>query len=129
MKKIVFLITFLLLHGYFCMAQPGAGTTRAEVIKMGFITKELKLSPAEAQTFWPLYDSYIAELRNARLANPNDVLAAEEAALIIKKKYRPEFKKILGTDDRVNQTFMAEQQFRQMLRGELQKRQKRRFGN
>ncbi len=131
MKKVVFFISVLLLHGYYCCAQQvNAGPSRAEIIKMGFITKELQLSPEEAQKFWPLYDSYIAEIRNARLANPNDVLAADEASLNIKKKYRPEFKKLLGSDDRVNKTFTAEQQFGQMLRRELQKRQRvHRFGS
>lgn len=122
MKKIVFFTAVLLLVNCCCMAQAGESPSRAEVIKMGFITKELKLSPAEAQQFWPLYDSYIAEMRSARLANPNDVLAADEAVLNIRKKYRPEFKRVLGSDERVNKTFTAEQQFGQMLRRELQKR-------
>lgn len=124
MKKIVFFISFLLLHSYFCNAQAGEARNRAEVIKMGFITKELQLSPIEAQNFWPVYDNYFAEVRSARLANQNDVLAADEAVLGVKKKYRPEFKRILGNDDRVNKTFIADEQFRQMLRRELQKRQK-----
>ncbi len=120
MKKIIFFISFLLLHGYFCMAQ----ADRTEMIKMGFIVKELGLTPQEAQKFWPLYNNYVAEIKTARLSHPNDILAADESALNVKKKYRPEFKKVLNDDGRVNKTFTMEQQFREIMRKEYQKRQR-----
>lgn len=125
MKKIIFFISFLLLHGYFCSGQ----ADRAEMIKMGFIVKELGLSPQEAQKFWPLYNNYVADTKLARATHANDVLAGDEVVLNIKKKYRPEFKKVLQDDERVNKTFTMEQQFREIMRKEYFKRQRaRKFG-
>lgn len=99
------------------------------MIKMGFIVKELGLSPQEAQKFWPLYNNYVADTKLARATHANDVLAGDEVVLNIKKKYRPEFKKVLQDDERVNKTFTMEQQFREIMRKEYFKRQRaRKFG-
>jgi len=49
-------------------------------------------------------------------------LAFEEAALNIKKKYRNDFKKALGSDERVNKALTADRAFMGMIREELQNR-------
>jgi hypothetical protein len=43
----------------------------------------------------------------------------EESVLNIRKKYKIEFKKILGTEQRANRIFVLEKNFKEMLRKEL----------
>lgn len=122
MKKVYLVIYFLLLCAYICTAQqPGQ---RLEDIKIGYITRELNLTAAEAQNFWPVYNGYIFELKRARQTYPNDEIAFGEARLTIQKRYRPEFKRVLGSDERVNKTFLLEPKYREMLRTILINRQK-----
>jgi len=122
MKKVYLVIFFLLLCAYICTAQqPGQ---RLEDIKIGYITRELNLTAVEAQNFWPVYNGYIYEIKRARQMYPNDEIAFGEARLNVQKKYRPEFRRILGNDDRVNRTFLVEPKYREMLRQELINRQR-----
>lgn len=114
--------------GYFCMAQPGRGE-KLEAIKVAYITKELNLTADEAQKFWPLYNQYFEELKKARAENRNDELVFEEKALNIRKKYRTEFKKVLNDDTRVNKVFVIDRNFKEILRKEMQNRQKNRPKN
>lgn len=123
MSKTLAILFLLLLHGYFCAAQDDFETGKnLEAVRTAFITNQLKLSPEEAQRFWPVYNSYIQEVRKARKENPNDVVAQQEAVVNIRKKYKADFKNIIGTDERVNRTFIAEGEFRNMLRSEWGKR-------
>jgi hypothetical protein len=110
---------------YFCTAQPGNGKRgqMAEALKVAFITRELNLTTDEAQKFWPVYNSYFEEIQQARKSYPSDEIAFEEAVVGVRKKYKPEFKKILGTDERVNIIFTLDKRFKDLLRKELQRRQ------
>ncbi len=124
MKKIILLLAFFTGLNYFCYAQPGRGE-KLEALKVAFITKELNLTSVEAQKFWPVYNGYFDELKKARQENKQDQLKFEEAALNIRKKYKPEFKKILNNDeDRVNKLYRLETEFRDRLRKEMINRQK-----
>ncbi len=123
MIKTLFLLFFLLLHGYFCTAQDDDGKDKdIEAVRMAYITNQLKLSPEEAQKFWPVFNSYTKEIRQARKENPNDIVDTQEKIVNIRKRYKIEFKKVFGSDERVNQTFKAENDFKIMLRNEYQKR-------
>jgi hypothetical protein len=124
MKKVYPVIFFLFLSAYICTAQPGQ---RLEALKIAFITKELNLTATEAQSFWPYYNGFIFEIKQARQMYPNDEIAFGEARLNIQKKYRGEFKRILGTDDRVNKTFLMEGKYREMLRQVLINRRNNRL--
>lgn len=126
MKNFYLVIFFLLSCTYICNAQqPGA---RVEAIKIAFITKQLNLSPAEAQRFWPVFNSYSNEVKVARNTYPNDEISFTEALVSIQKKYKPDFKSILVLEDRVNRTFIIERQFREVLRNEVKNRlQQRRY--
>ena len=48
---------------------------KIEALKMGYISKELDLSPEEAQKFWPVYNQYQKELdaakKNAKKGSAN----------------------------------------------------------
>lgn len=125
-NKFYFSLLFLLLHCYFCNAQPpqGDNQNRLEAIKIAYITKELNLSPGEAQKFWPAYNGYMNELKQAGTQYQNNEVGFEEKIVEIKKKYKGNFQKILGSDTRVNKMFTADRNYRDMLRKELQNRQK-----
>jgi hypothetical protein len=111
------------MHHYICTAQAdNNGSGRMEAVKIAFITKELNLTPEEAQKFWPVYNNYFEEIKKARQENANDVVNFEESVVNIRKKYKGEFKRVLSGDERVNRIFMVENNFRDRLRGEQQRR-------
>ena len=110
MKKIIlsFLVSFFVVA--VTMAQPperpmgprGKGPRPSkeniEALKVAFMTKHLNLTIDEAQKFWPAYNACFEELKKARQEKKEDILAFEEAALNIRKKYKNDFKKALGSD-------------------------------
>ncbi len=127
MKKIYLSVSFLIFLNYFCIAQPPG--SRIEVVKVAYITRQLNLTQEEAEKFWPVYNSYFAEIKQARLQNRNDEVAYEEKVVEVRKKYKENFRKILNSDERVNQLYTSERNFQDLLRSEQQRRQgNRRFG-
>ena len=84
-----------------------------EALKVAFISKELELTPDEAQKFWPVYNQYAKELK-ATIKDDADVLDRDEKVLNLRKRYRDQFTKVLG-QQRMNRIFNAEGRFRQLL--------------
>jgi hypothetical protein len=127
MKKIYTLLLFLFFHSYFCAAQTPEGdkdNDRVEVVKMAYITRELKLTQEEAQSFWPVYNNYVNEIKQARNQYPNDEVAFEKKVVEIKEHYQQNFKKVLGNNSqRVNKVYTTDKQFNNALRNELKNRQ------
>jgi len=112
------------------MAQNGPGKTaegreRLEAIQIAYLTKELNLTSQEAEKFWPFYYKYQGEMK-AVLKNPNeeDVLDKQQQVLDIRKKYKGDFTKLIGVE-RTNKLYEAEMRFREMVKRELQNRQKK----
>jgi len=130
MKKIYTLLLFLFFHSYFCFSQQPPNDNddqRVEVLKKAYVADELNLSPQEAEKFWPVYNNYQNEIRQARKENPNDEVAYEKRIVEIKQRYQGNFKKVLGSNgQRVNKVYTTDKQFRDMLRNEQQNRQKER---
>jgi hypothetical protein len=134
MKKIVLSFLFSFFVVAITLAQPperpmgprGKGPRpskeNVEALKVAFITKHLNLNAEEAQKFWPAYNACFEELKKARHEKKDDVLAFEEAALNIRKKYKNDFKKALGSDERVNKAMGADRAFMSMIKDELQHR-------
>ena len=134
MKKIVLSFLFSFFVVAITLAQPperamgprGKGPRpskeNVEALKVAFITNHLNLNVEEAQKFWPAYNACFEELKKARQEKKDDVLAFEEAALSIRKKYKNDFKKALGSDERVNKAMGADRAFMGMLREELENR-------
>ena len=116
MKKLYFLLAFISITG-FASAQDEQPSEKKqaniEALKVAFITKELELTPDEAQKFWPVYNQYSKELKATRIANP-DALERDEKILNIRKSYKEQFTKILGPQ-RVNNLYNAEAKFNQLL--------------
>jgi hypothetical protein len=134
MKKIVLSFLFSFFVVAITLAQPperpmgprGKGPRpskeNVEALKVAFITKHLNLNAEEAQKFWPAYNACFEELKKARQEKKDDLLAFEEAALNIRKKYKNDFKKALGSDERVNKAMGADRAFMSMIKDELQHR-------
>ncbi len=127
MKKLSLLSIILSCFSLFGIAQKEnemRGGRNVESLKIAYITRELTLSPEEAQKFWPIYNNYVEELKSIRKErkDDNDILAIEENVLNIRKKYKPDFKKVLLGDDRVNKILTIDREFNNILRKELQQR-------
>ncbi len=116
MKKIYLIIVFAFTTG-FAMAQEDVPSEKQqqniEALKIAFISKELSLTPEEAQKFWPVYNQYSKELNNT-LREEKDVLARDEKVLNLRKSYKDQFTKVLG-QERMNRVFNSEGRFRQLL--------------
>ena len=132
MKKILFIISLLFLHSYFCVAQTQSDAQtddKVEDIKIAYMNKELSLTPEEAQRFWPIYNNYFSEIKQARREHINDEVAFEEKVVKIRRKYKGDFQKVLNSDARANKVFVSEKNLRDMFKKELQNRRLRRNQN
>ena len=107
---------------------------RIEAIFIGYITKELNLTPAEAEKFWPLFNAYRADLKalraNFKSTNGTELTAeqrldVEQKKLDLKKKYKPEFETVLG-HEKLNQLYNLEAKFQEKLKELREQRQQQR---
>jgi hypothetical protein len=109
--------------------RPSAG--ELETMKTTFITTRLQLTPIEAEKFWPIYNLYAQEVRQAffnHRTQPNSgELALEEALLNIRKKYSVEFLKAISPG-KINDFFVAEKDFNRFVQQEMQRRKNLRQG-
>jgi len=144
MKKLLLLV--LGLHVMqMAMAQeheiPADKKEKMEAAKIAFITKELELTPEEAQKFWPVYNQREAELESVRKEmrklmkgkkieemtdaevekNMDQMMALKQKELDIEKKYKEEFKKILPVK-KVAKLYVAEHKFKQEVMKEWRER-------
>lgn len=114
---------------------------KMEAAKIGFITKELQLTPEEAQKFWPVYNQREAELDEVKKAmrkihhdkkieemsdaevdkSMEDLMLLRQRELDIEKKYHTEFKKVLPVK-KVAQLYHAEMKFRHEVMKEWKER-------
>lgn len=113
--------------------------TAIENEKIAYITKELNLTQSEAQRFFPLYNQYSKQMwalkseKSSRSSSApkgvnsfsrsgrKDVLSYDARELEVKKDYRKKFSQIIG-NSRASQFFQIEQNFRELLYKELQRR-------
>ena len=118
MKKIYLLLVLVSIAG-FVKAQedsPLASEKKQQgidALKVAFISKELELTPDEAQKFWPVYNQYAKELKTT-LTHDNDALDRDEKVLNLRKSYKEQFSNVLG-QQRMNKIFNAEGRFRNLL--------------
>lgn len=96
-----------------------------EALKVAYITRQLNLTPEEAQKFWPVHNMYFEELKKTRRENLDNELVFEEKALNVRKKYNSDFRKILMRNERVNKLFKLEKDFNNELRKELMNRDRK----
>ncbi len=99
---------------------------KLQAMEMAFITKELNLTPDEAQKFWPVFNQYRNELRSiAKNQTANDQLEKQQKMLDVRKRYREDFSKCVD-QQRANKVFGVEAEFRNLVRREFQKRESER---
>jgi len=131
MKKLHFVSVLILIScsAFSQIQRPGNPDARATEIKkiqameMAYITKELNLTPDEAQKFWPVFNQYRNELRSVAVENrQKDHLEKQQKMLDLRKKYREDFSKVMN-QERANKVFGAEDEFKSLVRREFQKRQ------
>ena len=125
MKKILPLLFFIVICG-FAKAQnyqpQGQGShPNIEALKVAFISKDLNLTPEEAQSFWPVYNQYSKEV-HVVMKNNSNVLDRDEKILEIRKRYNEQFIKIIGSE-RTNRLFSAEGRFHQLLLRAMRRQQ------
>lgn len=150
---IIAIVLVLLLPVTLAVAQESRAERfeRIEAEKIAFITKELNLTPSEAQKFFPIYNQYYREisklkqerratrrLRNEQplrhnkiprnnlqgsnlSATDRDILAFDAKELEVKKVYRQRFATVVG-QARASRFFEVEEEFRNYLLRELQQR-------
>jgi Spy/CpxP family protein refolding chaperone len=135
MKKII--LALILSLPLAVIAQPGPGRGpgggqgagqgpgrdgRLKSLEIAYLTRELNITPEEAEKFWPVYNKYQEEMRTAmNNSKEDDILERQQQMLNIRKKYKNDFSKIL-TPERANKLYEAEGKFRDMVRKELQER-------
>lgn len=122
-KKWILLLVIFVNISYICYSQVQEGSVKkVKSVQNEYFTKELVLTSEEGEKFWPLYKSYKSEIRAARKEFKADQIVLEEKVLNIRKKYKAEFKNVLGSDDRVNKLFVVERNFKEILKQELLQR-------
>lgn len=129
MKKISILIGLLSIMGFAKAQDDNQPDDKKlqdiEALKVAFISKELNLTPEEAQKFWPVYNQYSKDMTATLQDKDNpDVIEREEQVVNIRKRYRDQFTKLLGAD-RMNRMFNAETNFRKLLIRALQRQRQR----
>jgi hypothetical protein len=133
MKKLLLFILIITGAGNTLFAQqPEAQPPKGEMIKKLFIyemTQKLNLTTDEAQKFWPVFNQYEGEWRAAVKENKDDVIKRGEEILKAQKKYKPDFVRILSTEDRANRVFKVHGNFIDRLKNRIERQQERRQNN
>ncbi|QGW27158.1 hypothetical protein [Phnomibacter ginsenosidimutans] len=122
MKKIL-LFVWMLGLGFVAQAQDKKEDA-LEALRIAFISKQLELTPAEAEKFWPVYNKYQGDLRRMMQEHRDkkgSELDWEEKLLNMRKQYKPEFTKCIS-EQKFDRLIRAERTWGDMLRKELQRR-------
>jgi hypothetical protein len=121
MKRLLLLICFAISF-LLSVAQNGE---RLEALKIAYITKRLDLSPEEAQKFWPIYNQYAEELKQARkeaIRNNKSEIELDESLLNIRKKYSIQFNQAISPQ-KIDIFFKSEKEFGNFVQKEMERRQ------
>ncbi len=143
MSRFLFCGILVLLLSVQADAQP-SNKDKIASAKIAFITKELNLSPQEAQKFWPVYNLFQNEIEILNKKRANELMNAknnfdamsdadvakfldnefnyQQQELDVKKKYNEEFKKVLPIK-KAAKFWVAEQKFKIFLLKQLKEHQ------
>jgi hypothetical protein len=132
MKKIYSVLVLLCWLTLPARSQAPAAPNRGwagqlEALKTTFITTRLRLTPQEAEKFWPIYNIYDSEVKQANYdfrhsPNPN-VLQHQKILLAIREKYAIEFLKAISPG-KINDFWVAEQDFARLVQQEMIRRRR-----
>jgi hypothetical protein len=129
MKTLFF--SFILTIAIAGKAQPGLrNSDKIKNLEIAFITRELNFTTDEAQHFWPVFNNYKKEFKvlSSKKTIDEDILEKQQRILDFRKKYKSEFQKVIPSE-KVNQFFIVEAKFREMIRKELKDRQSNKINN
>jgi hypothetical protein len=95
-----------------------------ESLRVAYITKQLQLSPEEAQKFWPVYNNYQQDQRKLMKEHKDKngtELELEEKLLNLRKRYRNDFTRTIS-EEKFDRLMKAERNWGEMVRKEMQRR-------
>ena len=95
---------------------------KIEMFKIQFITKNLELTKAEAEGFWPVYEAHKKSIEEIIKTKMNDEILLQEAMLNARKKYKADLLPVLKTEERVNKALRVERDFLYKMRHEVSRR-------
>ncbi len=118
-------------------AQQGEGRgSRVQAVKVGYLSERLKLSPEQAERFWPVYNRCSEERRNLRHSyqgaaapgNRDEAMRQldgnmefQEKDLAVRKRCQDEYLKVLSPQQ-VATLVDAERDFKKMLVDQMRDR-------
>ena len=127
MKKILFILSFVLLSGLIVRAQDDDGMDVNDKMQEKlneYIQKRLGLTRNEASRLGPVFGRYLLEQRKIR-RDFSDPLIRQQRIAEIRLHYRDEvFRPIIG-EQRAGKVFMVEQEFYKHVRELLNDRRER----
>ncbi|HRI23499.1 MAG TPA: hypothetical protein PLZ45_02430 [Ferruginibacter sp.] len=115
MKKYLLILTLFLGGLSFAKAQEGDEGKKVQDIKalyVAYVTKQLDLTPDEAQKFWPVHTQFENDIKSVNKDLPE--LQKQQAYLDVKKKYQDNFSRILGAS-RCDRFFRMDGEFKRKL--------------
>lgn len=125
MKKIFILFGFITFATSLTQAQVADSAKVGERIKsleIGYITRQLQLTPEEAEKFWPIFHQYRKELKATVTENINEgKLDREQKVLDVRKKYKKNFVSVLD-NGRAEKFYETEDKFQMLVRKEMNNR-------
>ena len=92
-----------------------------KALKIAYITKQLDLTPDEAQKFWPVFNQYETELKKVRQGNKGGEIEREEAELNVRKQFKPNFLKAISAE-KVEKLWRVHRGFENIVRKEIIRR-------
>ncbi len=122
-KQFLFIMIFCFGYLLQSIAQKQNKKPDIETVIVAIVTKRLDLTEAEANAFFPVFNNYRKEYRTQVMQAKDDEIKKAEAILVVQKKYKPQFVKILSSEARANKTFKVHNDLMQRLKN-LQERRK-----
>ncbi len=95
---------------------------KMELFKIQYITKELNLTPSEAEQFWPVYEIQHKAVQEILQNKAGDEIQLQESLLAVRKKYKNDLKPILKSEDRINEALKVDREFLKKVRFEMMRR-------
>lgn len=135
--KPLFTFLFVSLFATAALAQ-GTDKSRVQAIRTSFIADRLKLTPTQAEQFWPMYNRCLAERKNLKQSygggntragqDPeeamrflDDNMEYKKRDLAVQKRCNEDYLKVLSPQQTAA-LVEAERDFRKMLLDELRER-------
>lgn len=127
MKKLLLILSILLVTAHTVKAQDEEGDDRIRDKMREYIQLRLKLNKDEADRFTPIFIRYFREWRNTLKENRSDRLILQQKVVELRIRYRGEFKEIIG-ERKSNEVYKQQDIFIHELKTLKQERMQNRQG-